>query len=405
VSHFLRAHRVFILIFAFLLLCETWFVLYYADPEFNFATCTPDHAVAVQCHNQLADIFRYYRYATENDVTSRFAMFQRMLDGTGAAAQGVVGGIGLTNIFIFFLIDAGRALTPWAPFVGIFWIQMLSLPIFYAGIRRIGQLIPEQFREAYYAGCLLVPMLPASLINANKEYWSVFFVVLMGVCALEHRRILLLALSLISTTVREVNFPIGIFFFLLTFPRVRFWHLAVLLSFAIPAAALVIPGFAKYRLVWSQWTNQGAATILGPLAEVQNYPFGQLLAAPIIFLINVISPGFGSDARISLEYGVMGAYGYATSLTSYLVIIFGLQALYLCWKRKLWTHPLVEFLGSIIILTAILPLNQFRYYYPMWPFILALALMIPSRRGLTANTGSVSNPAPMAHQPYRQFQA
>ncbi len=380
VSHFLRTHRVFILIFAFLLLCGTWFVLYYADPEFNFATCTPDHYVAEQCHNQLADVFRYYRYATENDASWRFAVFQDVLNGTG----GVIGTIGLTNTFLYFIIDFGRALVPWAPFVGIFWLQLLSLPIFYMAIRRISRFIPEKFREGYYAGCLLIPMLPASLINANKEYWSIFFVTLMAACALDRRRAPLLILALVSTSVREINLPIGVFFFLLTFPRIKFWHLALLLGLAIPIVDFAFPNFAHYRATWSAVFSQTSAMYLGPLAAMQSYPLGQLIAAPLILAINIGGPAFGSVSRTTLENGDMGVYGYGVSSAAYAYIIFGFQALIVSYCRNLWAHPLTSFLGTIIILTSVLPLNQFRYYYPMWPFILALALMIPTREALSA---------------------
>lgn len=377
---FFRENRVFILVLLFLLLCGSGFVALYVDPVLNNAACTPDDSSRVQCHNQIADVFRYYRFATQSDMSSWFQMFQDTLSGRSGQRGGtIVGGIGLTNIFIFFIILAGQWLVPWAPFLGIFLLQLLSLPLLYLAIRRIAWVLDPQLRDLYYTCFLFSPMLLASILAANKEYWSVFFVTLMAACALDRRRILLLVLATISLAVREINFPVGIFFFLLTFRCVRFWHLAVLLSLAIPVASFLIPGFNNFRLVWSQWSNQGASVYLGPIANLQNFPLGHLLATPIVLGINILGPGFGPDARASLLDGVMGIYGLGNSLTSYLYIIFGGQALYACWKRKLWNHPLVSYAASVAILTAILPLNQFRYYYPMWPFLLAVALMAPRK--------------------------
>jgi len=379
----IRRHSVFLLAFSFLLFCGSWFVLFAVDTTFNSVDCNLDRNLPAPCYQQEPDVPRYITQARNQDVAQWFGFFRSVWNPDSNDAprseNKLFGGIGLTNILVLFVIKIGMTLVPGAPYLGAYFVQLALLPVFYICLRRLAVRIPDHLHNLFYAVCLLGPITLVGIVSPAKEYLSLLFVTAMAVCALEKRRMLLIILAFVSPMVREVNILIGALFFLLTFQKVRFWYLAVAFSLAIPMVNLAVPGFKMLRSTWSLWLNEGSSFILSPLATIQDLPFGHLVAAPLIFAVNILGPAVGPSVYQAYFQGTFGFYQLMGVLAADVCIIAGGQALWGCWRYKLWSHPFVGFLGSIILATAVLPLNQFRYYYPIWPLVFALALIVSVR--------------------------
>ena len=104
------------------------------------------------------------------------------------------------------------------------------------------------------------------------------------------------------------------------------------------------------------------------MAHLQGYPFGHLLAAPVVLLINIASPALNqSYYRLS----VGNLYNVADTVSSLLfigLIIVGLRAAGAGTGRGLWAGDvMMRLLVAFAALITLYPISQHRYLLPRVP--------------------------------------
>jgi hypothetical protein len=371
-----RPHPVFVFAFLFLFATGGDFVLTRIDTQYGHTECTSEDYTRPQCANQLNDIIRYFRQARTQEFAHIFPQLAALMgmDQTKSPSSGVAVGLGLTNIVTISAMSLCLWLTPSAPYLTAYFIQLTTLPYFCWCLWRLSRFLPPDRRTLFYIANLATPFFLASISVFGKEYLSILIVTACAANAMEKKRFPIIILSFFGAAVREINLLIGASFFLLTFDRIRLWHLLVGIGISIPITDVFIPQFRTFREIWSAVSHQNTSEVFGSLARLQDIPMGQLIVAPIVLLINILGPGFGPTARENFLAGQAGLYGLGSMTASYLFTLFFPFILLKVWREKLWNNRLVWMLSLIITLTAILPLNQLRYYYPMWPLICAILL-------------------------------
>ena len=322
-------------------------------------------------------LFDSIAYLKHSHGISLRAILSVHLDYSGG---GLFPSLGLTNSLVLLQGRVALALFPGAPHLAILGINYVLFVLAIRNVRKLAVILGLAWTQRVQLLIVLNPFIWMNLVTLTKEAW--------GISSSPRSRLpqcsescSLVLLGAVSMLVREsyVFIALGMYLAVVLPGRRALW-LPVVVSIVAGVAPFLGHGnlvpFADSK---SAALQQRSADVMQAMAHLQGYPFGHLLAAPVVLLINIASPALNqSYYRLS----VGNLYNVADTVSSLLfigLIIVGLRRLRRAGTgRGLWAGDvMMRLLVAFAALITLYPISQHRYLLPAYPLLVLWALAKP----------------------------
>lgn len=319
----------------------------------------------------LADSYGYAQEAPHFHFSSLF-------HGAPVDHQGLFPSFGLTNSLLYFEQNIATAMSRNHGALLVFFLNYGILVAAVYCISRLARQLKLAFTPDLQLLVVANPMIWLNLVSLTKEVWGLFFVSVFALACIQRRVRLLLIAALASMLAREWYLATALAMAAVSMFRVSALRLLVAVSLLIGAAAFVvgahdITGFSDTR---SLDLGQRSAHIMASVASLQHYPFGQIVAFPIVLAFD-LSPWLNSH-----QWNAIAAPYVAANVVSSILfcVLIGLAIRRHGWRPA---EPHAHWLGRVLVAFAIVvtlyPISQHRYLTPAWPLVVLL-LARPLRR-------------------------
>ena len=344
---------------------------------------TLDHQIPVLDSRFLFDSIAYFR--NSHDFVPQ-SLLSPHLDFSGGV---LVPSLGLTNSLILLQGRLALALIPSAPHVAILAMNYALLVLALRNLRQLAEVLGLAWTRRIQILIVLNPFIWMNLVTLTKEAWGIFFVSAFALAAVRRHLLSLVVLAALSMFVREsyVFLALGMYLVVVLPGRRALW-LPIVVSLAMGMVHMFLGEGNVVANAGSKSSELGqrSADIMQSMAHLQGYPFGHLLAAPIVLLINIASPA------LNLRYyqlSVGDLYNVTDTVSSILfiaLIIIGLRSRWHSQSTgRLWNRDvLFRLLIAFATLVTLYPISQHRYLLPVYPLLVLWALAEPCERGDSA---------------------
>ncbi len=351
---------------------STVFVVYVVAP-------TIDQQILVLDSRFLFDSIAYF---AQSHAISPRAILSVHLD---YSSGGLFPSLGLTNSLLLLQGRLAIELFPGAPHLAILGMNYALFVLAIRNVRKLAETLGLAWTQRVQLLIVLNPFIWMNLVTLTKEAWGMYFVSAFALAAVRRRVFSLVVLGVLSMFVREwyVFVALGMFLAVVLPGRRALWFPVVVsivagVSHTFFGHGNLVP-FADSKSVALQ---QRSADIMQAMAHLQGYPFGHLLAAPVVLLIDIASPAL-NQSYYRLSVGDL--YNVTDTVSSFLfigLIVVGLRRLrHSGTAGRLWSgHVMVRLLIAFATLVTLYPISQHRYLLPAYPFLVLWALAEPRER-------------------------
>ncbi len=359
---------------ALILASGSAYVLLLLDPVASGSTQYAD-CVQWQMHDgcglQLWDSLTYMKTSEDLGIANVVTRFLDTITNLKASV------FTMNNLGLYLQGALAYHLTPWAPQLFIFGMNFLLLVLAVRHLLHLGDNLGLNVSARAIPLILLNPLTTYYALSLTKEIWGIFFIAAFARYCSESRYGTVLGLALVSVAFRSFYLPVALGFIAVRVLRAKMiWYLlaaSLLLGLLARVDLDVIRNLQAIRLYRA--TELGAQTgqLMAALANVQAYPFGHLIAAPIVALVSTVSPMLNPRAYENILD--IGWFGNITS--SYLMAFVAAAGIARYLRtRPMNMAPVGRYIGLFLILITMYPISYHRYLIPIYPLLCVWAFGI-----------------------------